>query len=191
MAIINNLPYSMEQDRIEQVKANSVHVDDNFNTLLNAVNNKIDKDGTMTITGDIPMNSHKITTLATPTASGDAATKGYVDTAITNASAPATTSTPGHVIVGANINVDATGEISVPLATISNPGVVQVGSALNVDGSGVLSANDATTSQKGVVQLGKADTSANAAVIAVRTCSITNSIPTTGTDGVIYFVYSA
>ena len=154
----------MEQDRIEQVKANSVHVDDNFNTLLNAVNNKIDKDGTMTVTADIPMNNHKLTTVATPTASGDAATKGYVDTQITTASAPATTSTPGHVIVGTNIDVDASGEISVATAT---------------------------TSIAGVVQLGKADTSANAAVIAVRTCSITNSIPSTGTDGVIYFVYSA
>jgi predicted RecA/RadA family phage recombinase len=163
MAIINNLPYSMEQDRIEQVKANSVHVDDNFNTLLNAVNNKIDKDGTMTVTGDIPMNSHKITTLATPTASGDAATKGYVDSAITTASAPATVSTPGHVIIGSNIAVAADGTISVPLATTSNPGVVQ---------------------------LGKTDTSANAETSAVRNTVITNTVPVSGTDGVIYFVYS-
>ena len=163
MSIINNLPYSMEQDRIQQVKANSVHVDDNFNTLLNAVNNKIDKDGTMTITGDIPMNSHKITGMATPILSGDAATKGYVDSAIINASAPATTLTPGHVIIGTNIDVDGTGTISVPTAT---------------------------TSIKGVVQLGKTDTSANAAISAVRNTVITNTVPTTGTDGVIYFVYS-
>lgn len=153
----------MEQDRIEQVKANSVHVDDNFNTLLNAVNNKIDKDGTMTITGDIPMNSHKITSMATPTASGDAATKGYVDSAIITASAPATVSTPGHVIIGSNINVAPDGTISVPTAT---------------------------TSSEGVIQLGKTDTSANAEIVAVRTTVITNTIPATGTDGVIYLVYS-
>lgn len=163
MGVINNLPYSMEQDRIEQIKANSVHVDDNFNTLLNAVNTKLEKDGSIVPTADLPMGSHKITGLGTPTANADAATKGYVDTAITNASAPATTSTPGHVIIGANIDVDASGKISVTTATTSTPGVVE---------------------------LGKTDTTANAAIEAVRSTVITNTIPTTGTDGVIYFVYS-
>lgn len=157
------LTYSMEQDRIDGVKANSIHVDDNFNTLLNAVNGKLDLDGTSTPTTDISWGSHKLVNLATPTASADAATKGYVDTAISNASAPATTSTPGHVIVGTNINVDASGEISVPTATTSNAGVVQ---------------------------LGKTDTTANAAISAVRNTVITNTIPVSGTDGVIYFVYS-
>ena len=162
MSVIT-LPWSMEQDRINQIKANSVHVDDNFNTLLNAVNNKLEKDGSVVPTADLPMGSHKITGLATPTASGDAATKGYVDSAITTASAPATTTTPGHVIVGTNINVDGTGTISVPTATTSAPGVVQ---------------------------LGKTDTTANAEVSAVRNTVITNTIPVTGVDGVIYFVYS-
>ena len=162
MSVIT-LPWSMEQDRINQIKANSVHVDDNFNTLLNAVNNKLEKDGSVVPTADLPMGSHKITGLATPTASGDAATKGYVDSAITTASAPATTTTPGYVIVGANINVDGIGTISVPTATTSAPGVVQ---------------------------LGKTNTTANAEVSAVRNTVITNTIPVTGDDGVIYFVYS-
>ena len=191
MSIINSLPYSMEQDRIEQIKANSVHVDDNFNTLLNAINNKIDKDGTMTITGDIPMNSHKLTGVAAPTASGDAATKGYVDNAIITASTPATTSTPGHVIVGANLNVDGAGKISVPVATTSTAGVVIAGSNIDVDATGKISVIDATTSASGAVLLGKTDTNINAATIAVRTCSITNSIPSSGVDGVLYFVYNA
>ena len=73
------LPESMERDRQNNIKANSVHVDNNFNALLNAVNNKIDKDGTMTITGNIPMSGHKITGLGTPTMSGDAATLGWVN----------------------------------------------------------------------------------------------------------------
>ena len=76
------LPYSMEQDRINQVKANSVHVDSNFNTLLEAVNNKIDKDGTTVATADLPMGNHKVIGLATPENSGDATTKGYVDALI-------------------------------------------------------------------------------------------------------------
>lgn len=164
MAIINSLPYSMEQDRIQQIKANSVHVDDDFNTLLNAVNNKIDKDGTMVITADIPMNNHKLTGVATPTASGDAATKGYVDNAITNSTKVATASQLGQVKIGANINVAADGEISV---------------------------STTSTSTLGVVQLGRTNTTANAATAAVRETVITNTIPTTGTDGVIYFVYAA
>ena len=77
------LPYSMEQDRINQVKANSVHVDSNFNTLLEAVNNKIDKNGTTVATADLPMGNHKVIGLATPENSGDATTKGYVDALIT------------------------------------------------------------------------------------------------------------
>lgn len=157
------LPWSMEQDRLNQIKANSVHVDDNFNTLLNAVNGKLEADGSIVPTADLSMGSHKITQLATPTASADAATKGYVDDEIATAAALATTLTPGRVIVGTNINVDGTGTISVPTAT---------------------------TSVAGVVQLGKTDTTANAAVSAVRNTVITNTIPTTGTDGVIYFVYS-
>ena len=78
MGIIT-LPWSMEQDRENQIKANSVHVDDNFNTLLTATNGKLEADGSIVPTANLPMGSHKITGLATPTNSGDAATKGYVD----------------------------------------------------------------------------------------------------------------
>ena len=78
MSVIT-LPWSMEQDRENQIKANSVHVDDNFNTLLTGVNNKLDLDGTSTPTADIPFGGHKATNLGTPTVSADAATKGYVD----------------------------------------------------------------------------------------------------------------
>lgn len=74
-----SLPWSMEQDRINQIKANSTHVDDNFNTLLGGVNNKLDVDGTSTPTADISWAGHRLTNLATPTVSGDASTKGYVD----------------------------------------------------------------------------------------------------------------
>lgn len=162
MSVIT-LPWSMEQDRINQIKANSTHVDDNFNTLLNAVNNKLEKDGSVLPTADQSWNGHKITNLATPTQNADAATKGYVDTAVSNAAIPATTTTLGSVIVGSNISVDATGKISVA---------------------------DASTSVKGAVQFGKTDTIANAAVVAARKCAITNAVPATPEDGVVYFVYA-
>ena len=161
MSVIT-LPWSMEQDRINQIKANSTHVDDNFNTLLNAVNNKLEKDGSVLPTADQSWNGHKITNLAVPTQSADAATKGYVDTAVSNASVPATTTTLGNIIVGSNISVDSAGEISVA---------------------------DASTSAKGVLQLGKTDTIANAELSAVRKCSVTNAVPATPEDGVVYFIY--
>ena len=73
------LTYSMETDRLAGIKANSVHVDSNFDTLLNAVNAKLENDGSILPIADLSMNNHKLTTVATPTLSGDAATKGYVD----------------------------------------------------------------------------------------------------------------
>lgn len=158
------LPYSMEQDRINQVKANSVHIDDNFNTLVNAVNGKLDADGSTTATNNLPMGGYKVVNLGAPTSSGDAATKGYVDSAITAAKVVATTSRLGQVIIGNNISVDASGKISV--ATASNAG------------------------STGVVQLGKTDTVSNASQALVRKTVITNTVPSSGTDGVIYFVYA-
>ena len=158
------LPYSMEQDRINQVKANSVHIDDNFNTLVNAVNGKLDADGSTTATNNLPMGGYKVVNLGTPTSSGDATTKGYVDSAITAAKVVATKSRLGQVIIGNNISVDASGKISV--ATASNAG------------------------STGVVRLGKTDTTANASQALVRKTVITNSVPSSGEDGVIYFVYA-
>lgn len=147
------LPYSMEQDRINQVKANSVHIDDNFNTLVNAVNGKLDADGSTTATNNLPMGGYKVVNLGTPTSSGDAATKGYVDSAITAAKVAATTSRMGQVIIGDDISVDISGKIS--------------------------------------VTLGKTDTISNASQALLRKTVITNSVPSGGEDGVIYFVYAA
>lgn len=73
------LPANVETDRQNGIKANSVHVQGNFDALLAAVNKKLENDGSILPVADLPMNNHKITNMATPTASGDAATKGYVD----------------------------------------------------------------------------------------------------------------
>lgn len=73
------LPANVETDRQNGIKANSVHVQGNFDALLAATNKKLENDGSILPVADLPMNNHKITGMATPTASGDAATKGYVD----------------------------------------------------------------------------------------------------------------
>lgn len=156
------LPWSMVSDTTNNIKANGVHVDDNFSTLLDGVNAKFSLDGSDPMQADLDMNTHKITHLVAGTQNGDAINKKQLDDAIAD----------------------------IGLATTSRTGSVQIGSNIDVDANGVISVPDATTSEKGVVQLGRTNTIANAATKAVRSTIITNTVPTTGEDGVIYFVYA-
>lgn len=156
------LPWSCVTDTTNNIKANGVHVDDNFNTLLNGVNAKFSLDGTDPMQADLDMNTHKITHLVAGTQNGDAVNKKQMDDAIA----------------------------AIGLATKSRTGSVQVGDNIDVDANGVISVPDATTAEKGVVQLGRTNTIANASTKAVRTTIITNTVPATGEDGVIYFVYA-
>lgn len=156
------LPHSMVQDTVENVKANGVHVDDNFNTLLDAVNAKVDADGSTLMQGNLNLNTHKITNLLAAENDGDAVNKGQMTSAITAAT---------------------------PLGSTTNAGLLQVSSPITV-ADGIISVQDATTAQKGVVQLGRTNTISNAAAKAVRTCVVTSTVPVSGEDGVIYFVYA-
>ena len=156
-----SLTYSMVTDTTNNLHANGLHVDDNFNTLLDAVNNKVDVDGTSTMAADLSMNSYKITNLLAGTNPGDAINKYQLDTAIA----------------------------SIPKATDAVLGLVKVGTNIDV-ADGIISIKDATTTQKGVVQLGRTNTIANANAPAVRNTVITSTVPTSGEDGVIYFVYA-
>lgn len=156
-----SLTYSMVTDTINNLHANGLHVDDNFNTLLDAVNNKVDVDGTSTMAADLSMNSYKITNLLAGTNPGDAINKYQLDTAIS----------------------------SIPKASTSALGLAQIGTNINVN-NGVISVSDATISSKGILQLGRTNTIANANIAAVRNSVVTSTIPTTGEDGVIYFVYA-
>lgn len=155
------IPYSMVNDTTNNIRANGVHVDDNFNTLVDGVNSKLSVDGTDLMQANLNMNTHKVTNLLPGTNPGDAINKSQLDAAIG----------------------------SIGLATTSSAGLVQIGNNVNIN-SGVISVNDASTSAKGVVQLGRTNTIANAATAAVRKSIITNTVPTSGEDGVIYYVYA-
>lgn len=156
------LPWSCVTDTTNNIKANGVHVDDNFNTLLNGVNAKFSLDGSDPMQADLDMNTHKITHLVAGTQNGDAINKKQLDDAIEG----------------------------IGLATSSTTGLVQIGTNIDVDANGVISVKDASTTAKGVVQLGRTNTINNAAAVAVRQTVVTNTVPATGEDGVIYFVYS-
>lgn len=156
------LPWSCVTDTTNNIKANGVHVDDNFNTLLNGVNAKFSLDGSDPMQADLDMNTHKITHLVAGTQNGDAINKKQLDDAIEG----------------------------IGLATTSTTGLVQVGTNIDVDQYGIISIKDASTTAKGVVQLGRTNTINNAATVAVRQTVVTNTVPATGEDGVIYFVYS-
>ena len=156
-----SLPWSMVTDTLNNLHANGVHCDDNFNTLVNAVNNKVDVDGTSTMAADLSMNSYKITNLLAGTNPGDAVNKYQLDSAIS----------------------------SIPKASTGAFGLAKVGTNITVN-DGVISVADATISNKGVVQLGRTNTIANANASAVRNTVITSTVPTQGEDGTIYFVYA-
>ena len=156
-----SLEYSMVTDTLNNLHANGLHLDSNFNALLDAVNNKVDVDGTSTMAADLSMNSYKITNLLAGTNPGDAVNKYQLDSAIS----------------------------SIPKASTGAFGLAKVGTNITVN-DGVISVSDATTSSKGVVQLGRTNTIANANVSAVRNTVITSTVPTQGEDGVIYFVYA-
>ena len=156
-----SLTYSMVTDTINNLHANGLHVDDNFNTLLDAVNNKVDVDGTSTMAADLSMNSYKITNLLAGTNPGDAVNKYQLDLAISN----------------------------IPKTSRDVFGLVKIGTSLDVN-NGVVDVPTATTIAKGAVQLGRTNTVANAGIAAVRNSVVTSTIPSTGEDGVIYFVYA-
>ena len=157
-----SLPWSMVSDTTNNIKANGIHVDDNFSTLLDGVNAKFSVDGSDPMQADLDMNTHKITHLVAGTQNGDAVNKKQFDDAIDG----------------------------FRIATTQTNGVVQIGSNIDVDANGVISLKDASTTAKGILQLGRTNTIANAAVKAVRTTVVTNTVPTSGEDGVIYFVYA-
>lgn len=156
-----SLDYSMVTDTLNNLHANGLHLDSNFNTLLEAVNNKVDVDGTSTMAADLSMNSYKITNLLAGINPGDAVNKYQLDSAIS----------------------------SIPKASTGAFGLAKVGTNITVN-DGVISVADATISNKGVVQLGRTNTIANANVSAVRNTVITSTVPTQGEDGTIYFVYA-
>jgi len=157
-----SLPWSMVSDTTNNIKANGIHVDDNFSTLLDGVNAKFSVDGSDPMQADLDMNTHKITHLVAGTQNGDAINKKQFDDAIDG----------------------------FRVATTQTNGVVQIGSNIDVDANGVISLKDASTTAKGILQLGRTNTIANAAAKAVRTTVVTNTVPTSGEDGVIYFVYA-
>lgn len=156
------LPWSMVGDTTNNIKANGIHVDDNFSTLLDGVNAKFSVDGSDPMQADLDMNTHKITHLVAGTQNGDAINKKQFDDAIDG----------------------------FRVATTQTNGVVKIGSNIDVDANGVISLKDASTTAKGILQLGRTNTIANAAAKAVRTTVVTNTVPTSGEDGVIYFVYA-
>ena len=156
-----SLDYSMVTDTLNNLHANGLHLDSNFNTLLDAVNNKVDVDGTSTMGADLSMNSYKITNLLAGTNPGDAVNKYQLDLAIS----------------------------SIPKTSHDVFGLAKVGTNITVN-DGVISVADATISNKGVVQLGRTNTIANANASAVRNTVITSTVPTQGEDGTIYFVYA-
>lgn len=65
----------------------------------------------------------------------------------------ASTEDIGIVSIGANLNIDVDGLLSVPTATTSTPGVVTIGANLNIDEAGLLSAPDLITTTQSIAYI--------------------------------------
>ena len=72
--------YSWVDDRDNGVKIRADRFDAELDGIATGLSTAILKDGTQTITADIPWGGYKITGLGDPTSAQDAATKTYVDT---------------------------------------------------------------------------------------------------------------
>ena len=72
--------YSWVDDRDNGVKIRADRFDAELDGIATGLSTAILKDGTQTITADIPWGGNKITGLGDPTSAQDAATKTYVDT---------------------------------------------------------------------------------------------------------------
>ncbi|MDN3040672.1 hypothetical protein P2L35_13310, partial [Enterococcus faecium] len=117
---------------------------------LTAVNNEgtgtglVDNNGTAG--GIATIKSLAAGSNVTITPSGDGKT---LTIAANQAITPATTSAIGGVIIGAGINVDGTGKISLAPPTGVNLGGVKAGTGITIAGDGTISATGAVASVSG------------------------------------------
>ena len=125
-------------------------MDANF-TNLNT--DKLQRDGTIAATGDLPLGTNKITGLGDPTAAQDAATKAYVDTADATKLPLAGGTMSGAVAMGANAITgvsDPSGAqdaatkayADTKLANIVEDLSPQLGGSLDVNGQSIVSVSD-------------------------------------------------
>ncbi len=72
--------YSFVTDRDDGIKIRADRMDAELDGIATGLSTAILKDGSQTVTADIPLNNNKLTGVADPTAAQDGATKNYVDT---------------------------------------------------------------------------------------------------------------
>ena len=163
-------------------------------------------DGTSTVTADIPMNSHKLTGLATPTADADAATRAWVISQVNSVakysdSVMLTRLTPGESELGGNCFAswnDAMSNASGIAATFpSAQAVIEIESA-GVDGvviavttTSISPFNDRVNikSKSQYVRLQIADGASHAVTadtVIIENCTIYLGSGTASMDGFIF-----
>ena len=121
--------------------------------VTNLNTDKLQRDGTIAATGDLPLGTNKITGLGNPTANQDAATKTYVDTADATKLPLAGGTMSGAVAMGANAITgvsDPSGAqdaatkayADTKLANILEDTSPQLGGSLDVNGQSIVSVSD-------------------------------------------------
>ena len=136
--IIQNMSAgSVSQNDANNIKYNNQNYSNihTVNDALNeSLNNKVAKSGD-TMTGELNMNSHKITNIATPTNLNDAANKRYVDTKQNKLTAGSNVTIENNTI-----SVDLS-RLNLPKADINKLGCVKIdGTSIVIDQNGTISA---------------------------------------------------
>lgn len=130
--------YNWTTDKANSIRVRADRMDAEFDGIASGLSKAILKDGTQTVTANIPMSGFKFTGLGEPSADSDSATKGYVD---------------DNVTALTNFTVRVATTASVTIATAFNNGDTLDGVSL-VDGDLVLAKNQSTASQNGVYVVG-------------------------------------
>src|SRR3990167_8472596 len=125
--------YNFVTDKANGVNVIASRMDTELDGFATGLSSALLKDGTQTVTANIPFNGNKLTGVGDPTNAQDAATKNYVDTAATFS----------------NTDVRAATTANITIATALNNGDTLDGLTL-ADGELVLVKNQTTASQNGI-----------------------------------------
>jgi hypothetical protein len=130
--------YNWTTDKANSVRIRSDKMDDEFNGIATALSTCVLKDGTQTMTANLPMGGFKVTGAGEPTADSDLATKNYVD---------------DNVTAFTNFTCRGATTANIAIATALNNGDSLDGLTLS-DGDLILVKNQSSAAENGVYVVG-------------------------------------
>src|SRR3990167_4882882 len=91
-------------DKANAINVTASRVDAELDGIATALSSAVLKDGTQTVTANIPLSGYKLTGVGDPTLAQDAATKNYVDTAATFENTDVRCATTANITIATALN---------------------------------------------------------------------------------------